>query len=112
MRFLPVAVAVLLVLVLAGPAAGQGRSCGEVRRPYTDAQVAVTVTKGSVSCRTARGVLLSYWRASPGAASRARTIQYRGNRWRCVPERIMSGARAWGCSTARQRTIVAGAEVS
>ena len=111
MRYLPAVVAMLLVLVLTDSAAGQGRSCGEVRRSYTDAQVAVTVTKGSVSCRTARGVLLTYWRASPGAAARTRTIQYRGNRWRCGPERIMSSARAWGCSTARQRSIVAGAEM-
>ena len=87
MRFLPVAVAVLLVLVLAGPAAGQDRSCGEVRRSYTDARVAVTVTKGSVSCRTARGVLLTYWRASPGAAARTRTIQYRATAGAASPNR-------------------------
>ena len=76
----------LLVLVLTDSAAGQGRSCGEVRRSYTDAQVAVTVTKGSVSCRTARGVLLTYWRASPGAAARTRTIQYRATAGAASPK--------------------------
>ena len=111
MRLLQVAVVLQLVLAFAGSAAGQGRDCGKVRRPYTDARVAVTVTKGSAACRTARGVLSSYWRASPGSADRTRTVVYHGTRWRCVPDQVMSGARAWGCSTSRERTIVAGAEV-
>ncbi len=111
MRALPVVGVVLLLLALAGSAAAQGRACGEVRRPYTDARVAVTVTKGTAACRTARGVLLRYWGASPGAAARTRTVTYGGRRWRCVPQRVMSGAAAWGCSTARQRSIVAGAQV-
>ncbi|WP_354698037.1 hypothetical protein DSM112329_03699 [Paraconexibacter sp. AEG42_29] len=118
MRAPLVAVATTLVLLCAGAgtgtgqaAIGIGRDCGELRRPYTDARVAVTVTKGSAACKTARGVLTAYWRASPGAAARTRTVTYRGNRWRCVPQRVMSGARAWGCSTARERTIVAASEV-
>ncbi|PTL54922.1 hypothetical protein [Paraconexibacter algicola] len=109
-RLLLLAVATAVLATPAG-AAAQDRSCGSVKRPFTDARVAVSVTKGSVSCRTARAVLGRYWRSSTTAFSRSVTVSYRGVRWRCRPTAVMSGANAWGCSTPGQRSIVAGVEV-
>ena len=68
-----------------------------MKRPFTDARPLVTITKGSIACSTARGVMSKYWHRSVDAFSRRVRLRYRGIRWVCFPTSGGEIPNRWAC---------------
>ena len=110
------AVAVGLTGVVCGataaPAIG-ATDCGSIRRPFTDARPLVSITKGSLRCATARGVMRAYWNRSVDAFTRTVRLRHAGIRWVCRPTVAGEVPTRWACrggGPARNRFRVAARE--
>jgi hypothetical protein len=88
--------AVVLGLIIAVPAEA-ATNCGSVRRPFTDARPSVTVTKGSIKCSTARGVMSKYWGTTVTAFRSTVALRYRGIHWVCKPTVRGEVPSRWAC---------------
>ena len=86
-----------LVFAAGAMPAEAATNCGSVRRPFTDARPLVTITKGSLTCATARGVMRAYWKRSVDAFSRRVRLRYRGIRWVCFPTTAGEVPNRWAC---------------
>ena len=87
----------LLASVAAAAPATAARSCGTVDRQFTDARPLVTITKGSIRCRTARGVMRAYWGTSVDAFTRTVRLRHAGIRWICRPTVVDDVPNRWAC---------------
>jgi hypothetical protein len=87
-----VAVLLLAMISLAGITAGsaEAKSCGTIRRAYTDEYLSVNSWNSGLSCQSSRGLFRKYFEASANVGYRK--VRYKGKTWTCY---IRDGYTCW-----------------